>query len=211
MRCIALASVLVGCPSDDTVAPDAPVEQNGLIVDWSSQPAAWPSDLGDAVTLERASFAIDSLRVIGDAGPGDPRTTKVTFEVRWDESSQPSDVLFSDAPPGLYSQVSIVLDGHSSDAFEIRGRAYINGNDWEYRIEDTTPLGFTIPIDKVLSPGDLVTLAVHVDFVHALDSIDFSTLRIDEGHLELESTDTQMPVFRQKLVESFVFVSSGEG
>jgi len=209
IRCVVLAGVLVGCHSDDTAVPDGEVVENGLFVDWSSQPSTWPSDLGDAVTLERARFAVDSLRVIGDAGPGDPRTTKVTFEVRWDDSSQPSDVVFSEAPPGLYSQVSIVFDGHlADDSFEIRGHVFVNGNDWEYRIEDQNPLGFTIPIDMMLSPGGSATVRVRVDFIHALDAIDFSTLRIDDGHLELEAIDTQMPSFRQKLVESFVLVDN---
>ena len=212
IRCVVLAGVLVGCPSDDTVAPDTAPEQSGLIVAWSSEPAVWPSDLGDAVTLERARFAVDSLRVIGDAGPGDPRTTQVTFEVRWDDTSQPLDVVFSEAPPGLYSQVSIVVDGHlADDSFEIRGHAFVAGNDWEYRIEDQNPLGFTVPIDKVLNPGRATTVAVRINFTHALDAIDFSTLRIEDGHLQLQSTDTQMPVFRQKLVESFEIVSVDDG
>jgi hypothetical protein len=52
---------------------------------------------------------------------------------------------------------------------------------------------------------------VRINFIHALDAIDFTMLRINDGHLELESTDTQMPLFRQKLIESFEIVSVGDG
>lgn len=213
IRCVVIAGLLGGCPSDDTnVRDDAPIEESGLAVVWSSDPSSWPSDLGSGVTLESAVFAIDNLRVIGDAGPGDPRTTKTTFAVRWDENGQPVEIVFDEAPPGLYSQLSIVIDGHlATDSIEIRGHAFVNNDTWEYRIEEQNMLGFTVPIDKMLSPGRATRIGLRVNFRHALDAIDFSTLRVDDGHLTLESTDTQMPAFRQKLVESFEIDSSGNG
>ena len=200
----------IGCHTDDTVTPDAPTEEAGLVVEWSSQPTPVPGDLGDGVTLERARFAFDSLRVIGDAGPGDPRTTASGFEVRWDDTSRPEAILFTEAPTGLYSQVSLQIDGHLvDDSYELRGRVFLNGTDWEYRIEDKNPLGLTVQIDETLIPGDQAIVRLRINFKHAIDAIDFELLDIDEGRLELDESDTQMPGFRQKLVESFEIINAG--
>lgn len=171
---------------------------------WSSSPQSWPGDLGDGVTIERATFAFDSLRVVGDAGPGDPRTTASGFMVRWDDNTTPSDLTFSDAPTGLYSQVSMAIDGHlSTETFEIRGHVNVNGTDYEYQIEGDNSVAVTVAIDKTLMPPATATVTLQINFKHALDALDFTTLEIESGRIELSDGDPQMPVFRQKLVESF--------
>ena len=114
IRCVVVAGVLLGCHSDDTVVPpeDSTSGASGLVVHWSSAPTTWPGDLGGGITIESARFKIDSVRVIGDAGPGDPRTTATQFEARWNQETAPADNVFDDAPPGLYSQISLSIDGH---------------------------------------------------------------------------------------------------
>lgn len=176
-----------------------------MTVQWSTEPGAWPGVIADGVTINSARFAFDSLRVIGDAGPGDLRTTARTFEVRWEKDRDPPAAIeFADAPTGLYSQVALQVDGHLIDnSYEIRGTIQVNGNDVEYRIEDDGTLPVTLMIDKMKSPGSAVTLVVDVDFVKAINSVDFSKLENDNGHLELDSSSTGMVEFRKKLVESF--------
>ena len=53
------------------------------------------------------------------------------------------------------------------------------------------------------SPSAAVRLKIDIDFVHAIDSIDFTKLMNDSGHLELDSSSPGMVEFRKKLVESF--------
>jgi hypothetical protein len=216
IRCVLVAGLLCGCPGSDF---DTPVDANpdaigsgGLVVAWSSQPDSWPGSLGDGVTLERAEFAFDNLRVIGDAGPGDPRTTASAFNLRWDSGTKPDTIQFSDAPAGLYSQVSMSIDGHvTNDTFELRGHVLLGSTDWEYRIEDTAPLELTVAIDKTLTPPGVATVLLRINFQHALDVVDFATLDVDDGKLELENGDSQMAAFRAALVESFEIVSGGGG
>lgn len=212
-RCVVVAGLLIGCSGHDTdLPPDSVGGSGGLVVVWSSQPETWPGSLGDGVTIERATFAFDSLRVVGDAGPGDPRTTATGFEVRWDDSTSPDTIMFGDAPTGLYSQVSVLIDGHlANDSFELRGHVQLGETNWEYRIEDISPLAITVPIEKTLTPPATATVLLRINFQHALDSVDFSMLGVDEGRLELENGDAQMAVFRAKLVESFEIASGDSG
>jgi hypothetical protein len=206
IRCVAIAGVLSACPGDDTALPvDAPVTNgSGLVLEWGSEPKTWPADLGDGVVLERATFAFDSLRVVGDAGPGDPRTTKSGFTVRWDQATQPAPIAFTEAPTGLYSQISLLIDGQlSGESFDLRGRVFLDGSDWEFRIDDDSPLPVTLAIDQTLTPPQVATVKLRVNFKHALDAIDFRSLERDSGRLELGSDDPQMVLFRAKLVESF--------
>jgi hypothetical protein len=112
IRCALVAGLICACHSDDTATPDGPVGGDaGLTVRWASRPTTWPADVGSTIIVERVRFALDSLRVIGDAGPGDLRTTKDAFELRWEESRDPpEDIKFESAPTGLYSQIALQVD-----------------------------------------------------------------------------------------------------
>ncbi len=184
---------------------------SGIELQWSSAPSGWPSTV-DGVTLERARFLMSSLRVVGDAGPGDPRTTQSAMELgfAWTSSDQrPTTITFDDAPTGLYSQVAIAFDGGSNDAYEIRGTVEVGSNTFDFRIEDSIPLTFNVSIDEMVSPGETAVIPLRINFSHALDSVDWATLDINDGRLELESGDPQMSMFRVTLIESFEIVSGG--
>jgi hypothetical protein len=217
IRCALIAGMLLACDTGDTTtpmadAPDVPGD-SGLVVEWSSSPAAWPSTTNN-VTLTRARFGLKSLRVVGDAGPGDPRTTASALEMgfAWSGSEErPSSIPFDDAPPGLYSQVALVFDAltSDSDAYELRGMVDVGGDDYEFRIEDSRPLTFNVAIDEMLSPGEQATIMLRINFTHALDSIDWQNVDTSDGRKELEDGDSQMSTFRAKLIESFEIVSIG--
>jgi hypothetical protein len=184
---------------------------SGIELQWSSAPSGWPSTV-DGVTLERARFLMSSLRVVGDAGPGDPRTTQSAMELgfAWTSTDQrPTTITFDDAPTGLYSQVAIVFDGGSNDAYEIRGTVDVGSDTYEFRIEDGTPLTFNVAIDEMVSPGDTAIIPLRINFSHALDSLDWASLDISDNRIELDDGDPEMSLFRTKLVESFEIVSGG--
>ena len=209
IRWVVIAGLLSACHTDDTNPPDVPPGSSGLVVRWSSAPTTWPGDLGNGVTIDSARFKMDSLRVIGDAGPGDPRTSATAYEARWDEGTKPADNVFADAPPGLYSQISISIDGHLTEAsYELRGHVFVSSQQYEYRIEDQNALTFTVQTDKMLAPGGEATIGLRVNFIHAIDVVNFAALPVEEGRLELESGNAQMPTFRANLVESFEIVNA---
>ena len=119
-----------------------------------------------------------------------------------------------DAPTGLYSQVAIVLDRDTSgsgseDSYEIEGTVVVNSQLWDWKIEDTGALNFNVGIDEMVSPGETATIPLRINFAHALDSVDWATLDVSDGRLELDQDDTQMPTFRSKLIESFEITSGG--
>jgi hypothetical protein len=215
IRCAVVAGMLLGCgpggigPQDDTQDPkDAPPGPAGLIVEWSSAPSI-PSPAG-TVTIEKARFIMASLRVVGDAGPGDPRTTQNNMVLGFAWSSpeqQPTAITFNDAPTGRYSQVALSFDGGTNEAYEIRGQVTVGSNDIEYRIEDDKPLAFNVPIDTMVMPGEMATVKLKINFTAALSVIDFPNLDMSDGRYELQDGDAQMPMFRTKLIESFEVIS----
>lgn len=214
IRCAAVAGLLLGCHPGGVDTPvDSQLGPSGLRVVWSSTPETWPGDLGPGIQLEQARFALNSLRVVGDAGPGDPRTTIGNMEMgfAWDSGEQrPTDITFDDAPTGLYSQIAIVLDrtnsGGNNNSYELRGHVQIGSETVEYRIQDDRPLTFNVDVDETVSPGESAVIVLRINFQRAIASIDFSRLDIDDDRVELEDGDPQMATFRTKLVESFEVV-----
>lgn len=212
IRCGVIAGMLLGCgpggigPQDDTPVDDAPIGPHGLILEWSSSPSDILSEV-NGVTLKEARFALDTLRVVGDAGPGDLRTTKMGLDLRWNKDVEPGDVTFDNAPTGLYSQVALDFDGGTNESFRIEGTVVINSNTEAFKLESDNPVTFNIPIDVMVSPGMMSTIKLRVNFTHAFDSLDWATLDISDGKRELSDGDAQMSLFRTKLIESFEIVS----
>ena len=220
IRCVSLAGLACACgPGDIPTQDDAsgPMD-SGLIVKWSASPATIPGDVENGLTIHRARFALDNLRVVGDAGPGDPRTTTSLVALNWEcasggtgttcsETVAPADMTFDDAPPGLYSQVALKFDGSgfsgAPESIDIRGEVDIAGTIWEYRIEGDNPLTFNVDVDKMVNPGEQATIMLRINFQHALDSIDWANMDTSDGRKELETGDSQMSTFRAKLIESF--------
>ncbi len=215
IRCVVFAGLLLGCDPGDTVTPrDANgTVTSGIEIQWSSSPSSWPSTV-NAVTLEQARFQLSTLRVVGDAGPGDPRTTEGAMELgfAWTDTEQrPTTIAFDDAPTGLYSQVALAFDGGSNDAYEIRGRVDLGSETYDFRIEDADPLTFNVGIDEMVSPGEIAVISLRINFTHALDSVNWDAVDFSDGRLELDQSDPQISTFRTKLVESFEVVSGTTG
>ena len=203
-RCVVFAGLLVAACGDDTSMPGTDAATgSGLVVAWSTQPATWPIDLGEGLTLERATFAVDRLRMVGDAAPGDPRTTASAFELLWDDVSRPPELSFPNAPGGVYSQLSLLVDGHvAGPSIELRGHARVGGTDYEYRITDDSPVSATLAIDKTHRPPAATGVVLRIDFEATLRAIDFSMVGNSGDRLELDNADPQIATFRAKLLES---------
>ncbi len=210
IRWVAVVSLTTGCPGDVPVDPDKTSDATlpgpgtaGLVVQWSSDPPAWPTDLGNGIQLERAVFAFDSMRVVGDAGD-DPRTTKTAFEVRFDESTQPEPIEFGDAPSGLYSQVSLVADGHlTTESVKLRGQVTVDSDTRDFIVDIDEPLAVNVPMNEMLMPPNVTTIALRIDFQAALAAVDWSTVPLESGNRELDDNDPQMAAFRNQLIAGF--------
>lgn len=210
-RCVVFAGLLggwlAGCGDDSSLPTGDAATGGGLVVTWSSQPTTWPGDLGDGLSIDIAEFAFDNVRVVGDAAAGDPRTQASSFTLRWDDATKPPDLAFPDAPGGLYSQLSLLIDGHvAGPSIELLGHVTVNATVYEFRITDDSPFPLTLPIAMRLTPPAKGTLAVSIDFDHALSTIDFAAVDNNGGRLELDNSDPQITAFRAKLMEAVTVI-----
>lgn len=215
IRCGLLAGLLIACHTSDSATPDGSTDGGGsdaagLHVVLASEPATFPGNLEDWLTIESATFAFDNLKVIGDAGPGDTRTTASLFQARFDSSGSPATIDFPDAPPGLYSKVSLQIDGHLiTSSFRIKGQVKVNGTFVPYEIEDHNAISLSLDIDRMLQPGGTATINLLVKWHDALAGVDYTTLHFDDNHLELGTNDAQMSTFVSRLTQSFSVDNSG--
>jgi hypothetical protein len=213
MQAVVRSALLVGlacaCSGSAAVTPDATQGSAdggsgaGLYVHWWTDPYI-PGSVGTNTSVTSATFRLTSLRVIGDADPGDSRTTWSDFTIHWDADGRPHTISFPQAPTGLYSKVSLAIDGQIIDSsYEIIGTTEVGGVTKPFKIHDLNSLDISLDTSETVSPGAAVDLTVHIDFSNALANVDFTALSVDDGYLDLDTLDAQMPAFRQQLTQSF--------
>ncbi len=195
-----------GTGTDIVDALDAPGPGSvGLILEWEAKPSI-PGPISGDNTVTAIKLITENLRVVGDAGPGDPRTQVGSLELDWDQAGVPPAVLFPDAPPGLYSQVVLKLEGDESgddEAYEIRGTAKVGDDLEDFAILDDEILSIVVDCNVQLQANEQKTIRMEIDFGAAINEVDFSALPVKSNRRVLEPDDPQMPVFRAKLLGSF--------
>lgn len=208
---IALLVALSGCPGtvpgDDT-GMDGSTPSAALHVNWSPRPQDVPGNANPNISIDRATFGIDSLRVVGDAGP---TTSLDNIKLEWDQNGGPEPITFKNAAPGLYSRMEWLLDTQNQMArennpvyvFEIVGEAKIGGNDEPYRLRDSTALSIAFDVRADLAPPDDATITVRVDLIRIVTAVDFSMLPVTSGERLLDHGDPQMEAIRKKVGEAF--------
>jgi hypothetical protein len=206
---VALASIalLVGCSHGHSIGADSntcsATSGCGLYIPWSVHPDV-PSTLVPGVSIDSATFQMYTLRVIGDNAPGDDRTTAQGLVVSWSQGVQPQPVPFASAPSGLYSQLTLQIDGGSTqDSYLITGQAMVGTTMYPFTIHDRFALSVSLDTRTQLDPGGYQALPVQVDLAHCVGAIDWTLVHIDNNVLNLDTDDEWIPVFRQKLIESF--------
>lgn len=216
IRCGLLAGLLAACHMTSPGTPDGADADSGgagtagLHVAFESDPTPIPATIDTGFTLDLVVFNFDNLKVIGDAGPGDPRTTATGFEVKWSAGQTPAPIDFGNAPTGLYSKVSFQVDGHLiSESYVFKGHVTVNGTSYPYEIDDHNALSLSLDCNRTLAAGGSDTILMKFAFKDALESIDWTNARLDDGQLEVGTTDSQMDTFRQKLIEGISIDNSG--
>ena len=217
IRCGLLAGALIACHTSDPGSPDGGGPDTGgsggaagLHVAFVSDPTPIPATLDNGFTLETVIFKFDNLKVIGDAGPGDPRTTANTFQVKWDANTSPAPIVFANAPTGLYSKVSFQIDGHLiDDSYIFGGHVVFNGTTYPYEIEDRNSLSLSLDCNRNLAAGGTDTITVKFSFKDALESINWANAHMDDGELQVGTTDSQIQTFRSKLIDGISIDNSG--
>jgi hypothetical protein len=181
----------------------------GLQVTWSATiPGAVTSD----VTVSSLLFRIAYLRVIGDAGPGDDRTSVDSIQVGWSQDGAPQAIMFADAPTGLYSHVAFLADGNLVDySYEISGTTKVDGNVKPFAIHDRSPLPVSLDTSVTLDPNQVASVGIDVHLDQALQSLDWSKLNNQNGTLTLDTFDSAMNDFRGKMINAVFSTDHPDG
>lgn len=210
MRAAICTTILLGAvachhsvaEAPDAGSPDSHVAELGLVVPWATTPAI-PGASG-AFTVTSAQFRVANVRLIGDAGTGDPRTSLDNFLLTWDASHQPAPASFVAAPSGLYSKVTLTVDGHlEEDSYDIAGTVMVGGVSHPFKVHDRDWVDVALQISTTLEPGTQMHVPIDIHLDRALGAVDWSTVYDHDGALDLATYDFQMPAFRDKLAAAF--------
>lgn len=179
--------------------PDATVADastGGLIIELVATGGV-PQIPEQGVEITLAVLGVQTIRAIGDAAPGDVRTTRTNLkDHEWSENTVPIPQLFPLAPPGVYSTIELrVADSSvSSAAIIIGGRVTRGGNVVPFEIQSTsTDVAIEVNVNTVLAPRQLATTTVAVDFGKVIGDIDWATVPLTtDGRLFIGDGDADM-------------------
>jgi hypothetical protein len=188
-------------------------DTSGLSIDWSTHPVTIPGDVGsNDTTITSMTFRVANLRVIGDAGPGDDRTSIDTIVLQWQAGVLPSPISFANAPTGLYSRVVLLADGNLVDnSYELAGTTKVDGMTLPYSIQDRSPLAISLDTSTMLDPDQVASLGITIKIDQALQSLDFSKLDNENGTLTLDTFDDAMGDFRNKMASAVFEADHDDG
>ncbi len=209
IRAALVGAMLCACHTSPMNVPDGGGDGNnpggnGLSVVFSTKPDV-PGDVGNNATVDEAVFKMLNLQITGDAASV---ATPAEIDLAWRQDTEPDPVAFPSAPTGVYSKLSMRIDGQLLDnSYWINGHATVNGQTYPFKIYDRDYLTIALYPDTTLQPGGSARIGVQVDLSHALDAIDWTLVSLDDGVLTIDTYDSWMPTFRQKLIESFALVS----
>jgi len=218
MRSIGVLLVFAACHSGGAATPDsapehdaAPPQALGLVVAWSAKPSL-PGAVSAELVVSDATFQISSFELIGDAGPGDERTTRSKYLLTWDSGGGPRHDTFPDAPVGMYSKITVNMASGTLGAlaYQIHGTWRDGGVTRPFKIEDRFALRATLDCDQMLAAAGSTTIPISVELADAISSVDFKHLVVDDdGVLSLITGNPQLLAFRDRLSKGFKILTDG--
>ncbi len=201
--CIATLAMLAACPGDDDApGPDAAGDQ-GLVIRWSTTPAV--PGTAPAATVSVLELELSSVRALGDAAPGDARTSAADIALAWSDGRTTAPLAFPAAPTGLYASIELGTGGDDED-LHVEGTVVVSGTTYTYRVDDETPLSVTLPVDAVVEPGARTEIGVELDLAAVLAAVPFDQIEPDGGELRIEAGDPEMAAVRAALASAFRIV-----
>lgn len=148
------------------------------------------------VEITRVVIGATTIRAIGDAAPGDVRTTRPEYVFEWRDNLSPIPFLYDDAPPGHYSSVELAINNSriSTEAIGIIGRARRAGNLVPFEISNReSEIPIAIAINTVLDPRKIAVVMIEVDVASLVANIDWASVPLtSDGKLEIRDGDAQM-------------------
>lgn len=176
----------------------------GLHFTFRSAPEALPTPPHGEfdIRIERADFYLVDVRAVGDAAPGDSRTTvgslALDFRLAALELSLPN------APPGVYSFLIAEVN-----RYDIRGRIKLGDDNVEFEIKDEPSMPLTLNIDlegQTLEAG-VETIGIKAELRKIVDVINWQSLQPgggeDDDEIEIGPGFNKIGDVRKKVGEAF--------
>jgi hypothetical protein len=214
MRFLGALLVFAACHSGGPVSPGADASPDGppidtplpptvgLWVTWRADPAL-PGNVDGKITVTDATFQMDRLQVIGDAGT-DARTTHSKYVLAWNAQGKPAQERFPEAPVGVYSKIlAVMMPGSLGEsAYEIHGTWMNSGSQpMPFEVRDRLAVSLSIDCDEDLPAAGSAMLGIKVDLRDALNSVKWEDIVPDNGVLEVDGP--QLMQFRDRLKKAF--------
>jgi hypothetical protein len=137
-----LVALSTGCPGPspptmdagtvdaDPDDPDAPAATGGLTFRFLADPLLPTAPEGSFnVSITDAHYELTEVRAIGDAAPGDERTSRSSWEIRFEEGA--NDLVFPTAPQGIYSFLFADVE-----RYVLHGTVDKSGETYDFEISD---------------------------------------------------------------------------
>jgi hypothetical protein len=166
----------------DPTAPDAMPPAGGLTFRFVAKPEL-PTNPDGAfeVVIDEARYELTEIRAIGDAAPGDARTSMAVFEIQFDEGAE-TDLDFPLAPQGIYS----FLFG-DVERYYLRGQLVKGGESVDFQIDDHDhEVELAIDLGQLELGADPVVCTIEMDLRAITREVDWTLLEPEDGEDEIE-------------------------
>lgn len=200
--------------------PDAAVGAAGLVLEFRGIPALSASLGGEfSPVLEEVRIDLENVRAVGDAAPGDSRTSRDELRLEWrgegdddggeEADNQPVVVTFDQAPPGLYSNVFAEVK-----SYRLRGEVEpVEDTEREFEIADepSTELAISIPLGGVdLEAGESRRVVIEVSCSAAVLDVPWDQVGEEEGELVVDAESPEIGGVRAAMQAAFTYQGSDE-
>lgn len=211
---LTLGLALAGCPGPGEDPPDPtpdagrepdagePPVGAGLVFQFESEPGLGEDELGGEYNpvIDEVVLTLVQVRAIGDAAPGDERTSADELALSWADGDT-EELEFPQAPPGFYAQLLAELA-----SYEIEGTLQVSGDRVPFRIaESGANIEIAVGLDGLaLEPGMDRTVTITVDLGDVVEAVDWDSVPAgDDGVRRLSAESEAMVEVRQRLQDAF--------
>lgn len=193
---------------------DGGTPTEGLLFTFKTVPEQIPGTAGGQfqARIRSAEFKLSRPRAIGDAAPGDSRTTRAMVELEWgedddDSESASAELVFPRAPAGIYSWLRAEVV-----EYEISGTVTVDVDDTptvvEFEVEDEPPgdLSLEIDLNRVELPADiqLWRIAITVDLANMVVDLPWDDVPADgEGKRVVDRASEHIDDVRDDVTNAF--------
>ncbi len=211
---VGMLVLATGCPGDPPpdvdggdgdvdAAGDGDVPAGGLNFEFVADPSL-PSEPDGAfqVVITGARYQLGDVRAIGDAAPGDDRTSRSSFEIQLDEGATVR-LPFPMAPQGIYSFLLADVITYELDGTVVVDTGADGGIEQvQFQIQDQPPdLELSVDLAGLVVGSQPVTCVIEIDLRALTRAVDWAAQEIeDDGDIEIESDDVDIGAVRAAAV-----------